>query len=202
MKILEAIQIAKREWGNIRTSLEKYGDVGEFDSKHQINSSLTPLESSALVRNLIDMESKLSTYGYFTQEASYVFTSLASGAAERLGLKGELAKPFGRGYSWVRTGWFDLEYMEKRHLVKQIIFFKIFFPIGRDFISWDFNSPAVKTKLKAVLYKFAAWQSNPKSYVQDVRDYREQLEPLFYGLSLALDFPVTDRSKKYYEDFY
>jgi hypothetical protein len=189
MEIQRAIEIATREWANIRVSLEGYGDIGEFESKNHANDRLALM--------LIEMKNKIPTYGYFTQEASYVFTPLASIAAERVGLKGELAKTFGRGYSWIRTGWFDLEYMEKHHLVKQIIFFKIFFPLGRDFISWDFNSPAVKTKLKAILYKFAAWQSNPNSYIQDVRDYSEQLEPLLYGLSLALDSPVSDSSKKY-----
>lgn len=143
MQVQRGIEIATREWRNIRVSLEGYSDIGEFDSRKHVNLRLALM--------LIEMDIKLPTYGYFTQEASNVFTSLASGAAEMLGLKGELAKTFGRGYSWVRTGWVDLEYMEKSHLVKQIIFFKIFFPFGRDFISWDFNSPAVKTKLKAVL---------------------------------------------------
>jgi hypothetical protein len=189
MQVQRAIETAKREWATTRVSLEGYCDIGEFDSKNYVNDRFALM--------LIEMENKLPTHGYFTQEASYVFTSLASIAAERVGLKGGLAKTFGRGYSWIRTGWFDLEYMEEHHLVKQIIFFKIFFPLGRDFISWDFNSPAAKTKLKAILYKFAAWQSNPNSYIQDFRDYREQLEPLLYGLSLALDFPVTDSSKKY-----
>lgn len=189
MQILKALQIATREWENIRLSLEMCGDIGEFQSKNTATTEpLIVSEGLLLVRNIIEMDNKLSTYGYFTPEAGYVFTTLASMAAEELGLTDELAQPFGKGYSWVRTGWFDLEGIEKQHLMKQIIFFKLFFPLGRDFISWDFGSSAVKAKLKAVLYKFAAWQSNPNRYIQDIRDYREQLEPLWYGLSLALDF--------------
>lgn len=189
MGIQRAIQIAKREWENIRLSLQMYGDIGEFDSVNHLDSgSAIVSETLPFVRSLIEMENKLSTYGYFTPEAGYVFTYLVSRAGERLGLSYKLAQTFGRGYSWIRTGWFDLEGVEKQHLIKQIIFFKLFFPLGRDFISWDFNSPSVRTKLRAVLYKFAAWQSNPNSYIQDVREYREQLEPLWYGLSLALNF--------------
>jgi hypothetical protein len=192
-----SLQIARREWGNIRSSLELCSDIEEFNSENPISSRIAKIEDSRLVENLIRMENKLQTYGYFTQEASYVFTLFASIAAERLGLKGKLAKTYGRGYSWVRTGWFDVGSVEKHHLTKQIIFFKLFFPLGRDFIGWDFNSPAVKTKLKAIVDKFALWQSNPDSYVQDITECREQLEPLWYGLSSALDFPVTDSGKRY-----
>ncbi len=192
MKIQKALQIAKREWENIKASLETCGDIGEFFSTNHTSSKpdlFTVSGGLLLVKNLIEMENKLSTYGYFTPEAGYVFTTLASKAGKRLGLTEGLAQTFGRGYSWVRTGWFDLERIEKQHLMKQIIFFKLFFPLGRDFISWDFNSPTVKAKLRAILYKFTAWRRNSDSYIQDVRDYREQLEPLWYGLSLALDSP-------------
>jgi hypothetical protein len=188
MDLEGAVQIAKREWENIRLSLCMCGDIGEFDSINHINGSSNIVsETIPLIRNLIGMENKLSAYGYFTQEAAYVFTYLASRAGERLGLSYKLAQSFGRGYSWIRTGWFNLENVEKRHLIKQIIFFKLFFPLGRDFIGWDFNSHAAKAKLKAIVYKFATWQSNPDSYIQDIREFREQLEPLWYGLSLALN---------------
>ncbi len=162
------------------------GDIEEFQSKNPTTSepAFVP-EGFLLVRNLIEMENKLSVYGYVTPEAGYVFTTLVSKAGKRLGLTDGQAQPFGMGYCWVRTGWFDLEHIEKQHLMKQIIFFKFFFPIGRDFTCWDFNSPAVRTKLRTVLYKFIAWEGNPDSYIQDVRDYREQLEPLWYCLSLA-----------------
>jgi hypothetical protein len=192
-----ALQIAKREWGNIRVSLEMCGDIGEFDSNNYVDINPNLLsEGSVLVRNLIEMENKLPTYGYFTQEASYVFTSLASKAAERLGLIGGMAQTFGRGYSWIRTGWFDSVGIEEQHLIKQVIFFKLFFPLGRDFISWDFNSQMVKKKLSLVFYKFITWQGNPSIYIQDVRDYKDQLEPLWHGLLLAFGFPVADRAKK------
>src|ERR1700758_784718 len=123
MEIQRALQIATKEWGNIKASLQMCGDIGEFDSKNYLNSSLAITEGLLLFRNLIEMENKLPTYGYFTQEASYVFTSLGSKAAERLGFTDELAQTFGRGYSWVRTGWFDSVGIEEQHLMKQVIFF-------------------------------------------------------------------------------
>lgn len=127
MEIIRTLRIARREWGNIRSSLEACGDIGEFDSENPINSRLTEIEGSHLVKNLIDMDNKFETHGYFTQEAAYVFSALVSSAAERLGLVGGLADTFANGYSWVRTGWFDIEHVGKQHVIKQLFFMKIFF---------------------------------------------------------------------------
>ncbi len=199
MKTQRALKIAKREWGNIRSSLEMYGDIGEFDP---INSGIV-FESGdlPLVRDLIEMDNRLPTYGYLTQEAAYVFSILASSAGERLGLVGRLAQTFGSGYRWVRTGWFDPIGMEKQCIAKHLFFFKIFFPVG-GYSNWDFNAPEVKTKLKAILYKFVAWQDNPRSYIQDVRNCRAGLEPLWHGLSLVLGFSIVDSSETHQMDSY
>ncbi len=190
-EIQRALQISRREWGNIKASLETCGDIGEFHSKNHGRGkpdSLLVSEGLILVRNLIRMENKFPTHGYFTQEAAYAFIHLASRAAERLGLRGGMAQIFGRGYSWVRTGWFDPCGIEEHHVIKQLFFMKIFFPLG-GFFNWDFNSPVVRTKLRAILYKFVMWQDNPMSYIQDVRNYSANIEPLWQGLSLALDPP-------------
>lgn len=200
MQIERVFIIAIKEWRNIRVSLEGYGDIGEFDSKNHVKNRLTLIdtgnkfpayeyltEGSLLIRNLIEMENKLLTYGYFTQEAAYVFTSLASKAAEKLGLKDGMAQTFGRGYSWVRTGRFDPSGIENQHVIKQLLFMKMFFPLG-GYFNWDFNSPVVKTKLRAILHKFFAWQGNPRNYIRDVKDYKDQIEPLWFGLSSALGF--------------
>jgi len=181
MEILRAFQIAKREWENIRISLEKCGDIGEFDSENPVNRGISQLQGLRLVESLIEMEDKLPTYGYLTPEAAYVFSTFASSAGERLGLVGKLAQTFGRGYSWVRTGWFDLKGIENHDVIKQMIFLTLFFPLIED-LGWDFNSPEVKKKLKIVFDKFVTWQDMPKTYVQDVKKYRNQLENLF-GLS-------------------
>ena len=178
MEILRAFIIAKREWENIKVSLERCGDIGEFDSDHPVNSRLTQLEGSRLVTNLIEMEDKLPSKRYFTPEAGYVFSTLASGAGERLGLVGKLAQTFGMGYGWVRTGWFDLDGLENQHVIKQMIFFKLFYPFPEE-PTWEFNSSEVKAKLKTVFDNFVKWQDMPNSYAQDVKRYRGQLENLF-----------------------
>ncbi|MER3447596.1 MAG: hypothetical protein C4291_12520 [Candidatus Dadabacteria bacterium] len=188
-EIKRALQIATREWENIKISLAGYGDIGEFHSKNHARSRLDSFlvsEGLILVRNFIRMENKIPTYGYLTQEAAYAFTYLASRAAERLGLKGAMAQTFGRGYSWVRTGWFEPYRIEEHQLVKQIFFMKIFFPMG-GFFKWDFDSPEVKTRLRAILHKFVMWQDNPRTYIEDIKNYGVYIEPLWRGLSSALD---------------
>lgn len=192
MEIQRALQIAQREWENIRVSLENCGDIGEFGLENSV--CLLQVEGLHLIRNLIEMENKLPKSGYFTGEAASIFTNLASIAAERIGFKDNLAQVFGTGYSWVRTGCFNLNsiYVEEpRHIIKQLFFFKLFFPIGGGF-NWDFNSPVIKTKLQLVFHKFITWQNNPGSYIQDLRDYKSQIEPLLRGLALALDVPYND----------
>ena len=209
MKIERALKIARREWRNIGLSLERAGDIGEFDSKSIVNNRLALVQietgdkfltykhinqSSLLINGLIEMENKLPQYGYVTQEAGYVFNNLASNAAERLGLVGKLAQTFGGGYGWVRTGWFFPIDAEKQTVLQQLFFFRIFFPHGVRF-DWDFNSQAVKTKLDLVSYKFINWQDDPATYSEDVRDYGEQLKPLWHGLSPNPGFSPFDRAE-------
>lgn len=197
MKIIEALEIGKREWRNIRVSLEKFGDIGEFDSRNYSESDLNLyFEYSPLVSNLIEMENKLPAEGYYTQEAAYVFTTFGWKAGERLGLKSRLAQTFGRGYSWVRTGRFDPYGIEKHQAIKQLFFMKIFFPLG-GYYNWNFDSLEVKTKLNAILHMFSRWQDNPRVYIEDVRRFKDQLEPLWNGLSLHVNFPVPDRKESF-----
>ena len=196
MEIQRALQIARREWENIRVSLENCGDTGEFDLENSI--CLLQIEGLHLIRNLIEMENKLPKSGYFTGEAASIFTNLASIAAERIGLKDNLAQVFGTGYSWVRTGCFNLNsiYVEEpKHIIKQLFFFKLFFPIGGGF-NWDLNSPVIKTKLHLVFHKVVTWQGDPCRYIQDVKDYKSQIEPLLRGLTLALETSASYGSTK------
>jgi len=57
-----------------------------------------------------------------------------------------------------------------------MVFFKLFFPIGAGF-NWKFHSPVVKVKLKTIFDKFLLWQDTPRTYIQEVRKYKDQLEP-------------------------
>ena len=190
MEIRAVAQIARREWENIAISLEDCGDIGKFDVEHHIS------DNPGLIKNLIEMGNKLHLYDYLTSEAASVFTELAYKAAERLGLKGSIARSFGAGYSWVRTGWFDLMWLDfediydlEEHLVKQIFFFKIFFPNFVD-LNWCFDSPSIIQNFNAVYARFVVWQNKPEGYVQDYKLYKEQIEPIWIGLSMILDSPI------------
>ncbi len=171
-------KIAEREWEKIGTSLERCGEIGKFEYK-----GLDGIDSDAglrrfrLAKNAIGMDNKLQRYGYFTEEAAFVYSCLGANAAERLGLRGKLAQTFGRGYSWVRTGWFDMRDIENQHVIKQMIFFNVFFG-GDEDLNWDFSSVVVKIKLKIIFEEYVKWQHRPRSFIKDVNFYRNQLEYL------------------------
>lgn len=187
MEIRSVFQIAKREWENISVSLGLCGDIGKFDLVRYIE------REPHLIRNLIGMEKKLHEHDYLTREAAYVFTELGKEAGERLGLSPGLARAFGGGYSWVRTGWFDLINLEiedleilEYHLTRKILFFRLFFPDKEDF-GWVFDSPEVTSNLKSIFERFLSWQADPMGYDRDIESYKDEIEPLKEGLASALE---------------
>ncbi|MCI0480716.1 MAG: hypothetical protein L0213_03910 [Candidatus Dadabacteria bacterium] len=187
MEIRSVHQIAKREWENISVSLELCGNIGKFDLVRYIE------KEPQLIRNLIGMEKKIPEHDYLTREAAYVFTELGKEAGERLGLTSELAKAFGGGYSWVRTGWFDLINLEfddfeilEDHLTRKIFFFRLFFPLKEDF-SWVFDSTDVTLNFKSIFERFSSWQNDPVGYDRDLERYKKEIEPIREGLASALD---------------
>ncbi len=139
------------------------GDIGDFNPENPgISRWLARQEYEGFISNIIEMDKKLSQYGYSTPEALNVFTILASMAAEKLGLKEELAFAFGMGYGFVRTGLVANHKLEPG----QILFCKMFYPLGVNF-NWDFDPSLVKIKLKIVFERFRSWQNNPRLYAQD-----------------------------------
>lgn len=194
MKSEETIRIAKREWENIRVSLNSIADVGELDFGAVPSSRFAKNYNGLyLVNSLNRLSQGFPEHGYFTPEAAYVYVYLVSIAGKNLGLEDNFAESFGSGYSWVRTGFFDLNYVEDhRSVIKQLLFFQTFYPIEGDF-NWSFDSPEAKEKLRRVFNNFQLWQNNPAAYVSGLRAFREKLEPLRRGLSLALGVPITDR---------
>ena len=187
MEIRSVYQIAKREWENISVSLELCGNIGNFDLVRYIE------KEPQLIRNLIGMEKKIPEHDYLTREAAYVFTELGKEAGGRLGLTAELVKAFGGGYSWVRTGWFDLINLEfddfeimEDHLTRKIFFFRLFFPLQEDF-SWVFDSPDVTSNFKSIYERFSSWQNDPVGYDKDMEHYKKEIEPIREGLASALD---------------
>ena len=179
MDKISVFPIVDRECARIRTSLERCGEIGRFTYEDSVKASgrRNEINGFSLRESVIGMENKLETYGYFSEDAAFVYSYLTSIAAERLGLKGKLAQTFGKGYGWVRTGWFDMRDIKKQHVVKQMIFFNVFFG-GDEDLNWDFNSMVVKVKFKIIFEQYVKWQQRPRSFVEDVNFYRNQLENL------------------------
>jgi len=180
----EATQIAKREWSNIRTSLEVCGDIGEFYFESLFDRDPRFKEELCLLTTTLKaMDRKLQKHGYSTPEALSIFTAFATIAAERLGLRGVLTLAFGTGYGYVRTGWFWIHGNE----LQQVIFCKLFFPLGSHY-EWEFDSEIVKKKFKVAFDKFTEWQNNPKLHLDEIRDFAKYCNGFLPSNWLA---PVT-----------
>jgi hypothetical protein len=167
------LEIAIREWGNLRSIFERCGDIGDFNSEDLGSSRwFAGQEYGGFIANILEMDKKISQCGYATSEALNVFAELASNAAEKLGLKEELASAFGMGYGFVRTGLVSYDSLEPM----QILFHKMFFPfLGRTFhldFDCDFDHPLVKIKLKFVFERFRSWQNDPMLYTQDFERFQ------------------------------
>jgi hypothetical protein len=182
----KAIQIARREWENVKVSLELCGDIGEFQEKDFMIGTIeedviirepliSPTKSVSgyaptfypmyFVKNLLAMEEKFAQHGYKTTEALYAYIELATKAAERLGLVGTFSMGFGAGYANVRTGWIA----EKGLPVERELFFQMFFKGKKVDYDWDFHWNSVRERLKLIFDKFLSWQKDPKLYKKEVK---------------------------------
>ena len=165
----KATQIARKEWENLRYSFEMCGDIGDFNPE-DFRTPRWPFEQdhSWFISNVIMMDRRFPQFGYSTPEALNTFTVLASRAAEKLGLNEESASAFGMGYGFLRTGVMAYDRLEP----KQVLFYKMFFPLGVDF-NRDFDPSMVKEKLHIVFEIFKDWQNNPQIYLQDFAESQE-----------------------------
>ena len=185
MEIQRALQIAQREWENIRISLELCGDIGELDEEEFMigvieedviikEPTISPSKSVSLyapsfypmylIRNLLQMDEKLPKHGYKTVEALYAYIELVTKAAERIGLVGTFSMAFAAGYGNVRTGWIA----EKGRREERVIFFDTFFRGSPDY-DWDFHWHSTKEKFKQIFDKFMKWQEDPNLYKKEVK---------------------------------
>lgn len=181
-----ALEIAEREWENIRQSLEYCGDTGDFSKDDFMvgiiredvivrNPLRSPTKSVSVfsptyypmyfVRNLIIMDDKLPEHGYRTIEALYCYIELSNIAARRLGLRGNLAMGFGAGYGNVRTGWIG----EKGWGVERQKFHDLFFEGRKTDYEWEFFWDSVKKSFKRVFDKFSSWQSDHNLYKKETK---------------------------------
>ncbi|MGB2690896.1 MAG: hypothetical protein WBB48_07145 [Thermodesulfobacteriota bacterium] len=185
-RLNDAIDIAQREWENVRSSLELAGDIGEFDKEDFMigvieedviirEPLLSPTKSVSVysptfypmyfVQNLLTMDEKLAKEGYRTIESLYVFVELAAKAGERLGLIGSFAMSFGGGYGTARSGWIA----EKGYPLERDLFVKMFFKNKNESQDWDFFWTSVRDNLKQTFAKFEAWQNDEKLYKKEVK---------------------------------
>lgn len=185
-RLNDAIDIAHREWENVRSSLKLAGDIGEFDKEDFMigiieedviirEPLLSPTKSVSgysptfypmyFVQNLLAMDEKLSTDGYKTIESLYVFIELATKASERLGLIGTFAISFGAGYGSARSGWIA----EKGFPLERDIFVKMFFRNRKETYDWDYHWTSVKDNLNQIFSKFESWQNDENLYKKEVK---------------------------------
>ena len=183
-KLLEALEIAYDEWNKVALSLELIGDIGAFSKEDFMIGVIEedviirkPLSSPTksvsfydptfypmyFVENLLSMNKKLSSKGYKTTDALYVYIELATRAAERLGLIGSFSMSFGAGYGSARTGWIA----EKGYPVEREIFQKMFFKDRNEHYDWDFHWNSVKENLKDIFGKWSAWQKDEQLYIKE-----------------------------------
>jgi len=185
-RLRKALEVAWREWENVRSSLKLAGDIGEFNKEDFMigiieedviirEPLLSPTKSVSgysptfypmyFVKNLLAMDEKLGKDGYRTIEALYVFVELATKASERLGLNGSFSMSFGAGYASARSGWIA----EKGYPLERDLFVKMFFRNRKKSYDWDYYWTSVREDLKQIFSKFESWQGDEKLYKKEVK---------------------------------
>jgi len=185
-RLRKALEVAWREWENVRSSLKLAGDIGEFNKEDFMigiieedviirEPLLSPTKSVSgysptfypmyFVKNLLAMDEKLGKDGYRTIEALYVFVELATKASERLGLNGSFSMSFGAGYASARSGWIA----EKGYPLEKDLFVKMFFRNRKKSYDWDYYWTSVREDLKQIFSKFESWQGDEKLYKKEVK---------------------------------
>jgi hypothetical protein len=161
----KVIGVIRREWEDLRHNFRMCGDIGEFNFKDFSTSGWLCDEQQYewFVSKVIGMNEKFSRYGNSTPEALDVVRVLAQRAAEKLGLRVELASAFAKSYACVRTGLIAHYKLGP----KQILFYKMYFPFGVWFDQYFFDPSLTGIKLKAIFEMFRSWQNNPQTYEQD-----------------------------------
>ena len=193
-ELTTALQIAEREWENIKTSLELCGDIGNFRKEDFMVGVMeedvifreplsNPTKSVSgysptyypmyFLSNLLVMDDKMPDLGYKTIEAMYVFIELATQAVSRLGLEGNFAMGFGSGYGYVRSGWLA----EKGWAIEREIFYNEFFRGTKINYDWDFFWNSVKEKMLINFNIFKKWKDDPDLYLKETKS-KAKVKPL------------------------
>ena len=170
----KVIEVIRREWEDLRHNFWMCGDIGEFNFKDFSTSGWLCDEQQYewFVSKVVGMNEKFSRYGNSTPEALDVVRVLAQRAAEKLGLRGELASAFAKSYACVRTGLIAHYKLGP----KQILFYKMYFPFGVWFDQYFFDPSLAGIKLQAIFEMFSSWQNNPQTYEQDLARLESMLK--------------------------
>jgi hypothetical protein len=178
------LQIAEKEWNNIRESLSLCGDIGVFSKQDFMIGiieedvivrlpKISPTKSVSVyaptyypmyfIKNIKTMNEKFSEKGYRTTEALYSYIELATRASQRLGLRGTISMAFGVGYANVRTGWIAEKGLQR----EREIFERMFFSAKFKNYDWESDWTSVKKALKKIFKKFQSWQENDLLYKEE-----------------------------------
>jgi hypothetical protein len=161
-------QILKKEWDTLRLYFDNCGDIGEFKFDELMNSPWVRGGEESLIGKTVSMYESFPKCGYASREAFSVVTILVSIAAEKLELNKDMAYSFGLGFGFVRTGFISHSELDP----KQIIFYKLFFPLGAVANNYlDFEPSLVKPKIKGLFERFKLWDNCPESYVNDYMSF-------------------------------
>jgi len=194
VQLEHALSIAQTEWNNIRKSLSLCSDIGEFCKKDFMIGiieedvivrlpKISPTKSVSgycpsyypmyFVKNMETMNEKFESKGYRTTEALYSFIELATKAAGRLGLKGNICMGFGVGYANVRTGWVAEKGLQR----EREIFEKMFFEGKFKHYDWECDWTSVQQVLKEIFDRFKSWQDDETLYRYET-DSKKIVRPL------------------------
>jgi len=178
------LQIAEKEWNQIKESLSLCGDIGEFSKQDFMIGiikedvivrlpKISPTKSVSFyaptfypmyfIKNIKTMNEKFTEKGYRTTEALYSFIELATRASDRLGLRGTISMAFGVGYANVRTGWIAEKGLQR----EREIFEKMFFEGKFKNYDWECDWTSVKGALKHIFEKFKSWQEDEVLYKEE-----------------------------------
>jgi hypothetical protein len=159
-----AKEILNIEWEIMRLYFDRCGEIGEFDFEELLYSEAIKGEEEGFIAKTIAMYENFSENGYNSPDAFYVIVIMASNAAEKLGLSKGVARSFGKGYSFVRTGFISYDSIEP----KQFLFHRFFYPLGLvSSNGWNDDPSALNQKIKKVFERFKSWDENPKSFEMD-----------------------------------
>lgn len=166
--IKEELKLAERLWEEIRSSLSKCGDVGDFNAQELELSDIPrviwndrPVLPLSLLHRLGELKVEINEVFWNVYEALVIL------AAKRLGFKTRMAIVFADALTCIRTHMVGGHKTEAEQCIAQEIFLsKIPFEA-----EWDPDSPNVKEQILIIYNKFNEWQVDPILYKKEIEGF-------------------------------